>query len=226
MKNSIKIFCLSAVFSMQFLASCTDNVDSNEPLDYLVAYQAGFLVRLFACEPAQRFEFLPVPGAADKVLQLMLAGQRPGERATQTARQFATAIAQWSLMNLRSLPIGMRIDHWLRGNYPDLREQQIAGVENTLDAARNVVGQRVGALSVPPVLLGMDAAYALFAERLLGLDGLTVPYQAAGALETGQDLLGLFDESSVDPANDRDLVDTWARLLGMTGWYHWQHYEP
>ena len=34
MKNTIKIFCLSAVFSMQFLASCTDNVDSNEPLDY------------------------------------------------------------------------------------------------------------------------------------------------------------------------------------------------
>ena len=32
MKNSIKIFCLSAVVSMQFLASCTNNVDSNEPL--------------------------------------------------------------------------------------------------------------------------------------------------------------------------------------------------
>lgn len=34
MKNNIKIFCLSAVFSMQFLASCTSNVDSNAALPY------------------------------------------------------------------------------------------------------------------------------------------------------------------------------------------------
>lgn len=34
MKNSIKIFCLTTVFSMQLLTSCSDNVDSNEPLEY------------------------------------------------------------------------------------------------------------------------------------------------------------------------------------------------
>ena len=34
MKNSIKILCLTTVFSMQLLTSCSDNVDSNEPLEY------------------------------------------------------------------------------------------------------------------------------------------------------------------------------------------------
>ena len=34
MKNSIKIFCLTTVFSMQLLTSCSDNVDTNEPLEY------------------------------------------------------------------------------------------------------------------------------------------------------------------------------------------------
>ena len=34
MKNSIKIFCLSAVFFLQFLAGCSDKEDSNEPLPY------------------------------------------------------------------------------------------------------------------------------------------------------------------------------------------------
>ena len=34
MKNSIKIFCLTTVFSMQVLTSCSDNVDTNEPLEY------------------------------------------------------------------------------------------------------------------------------------------------------------------------------------------------
>lgn len=32
MKNNIKIFCLTTVFSIQLLTSCSDNVDSNEPL--------------------------------------------------------------------------------------------------------------------------------------------------------------------------------------------------
>jgi hypothetical protein len=34
MKNNIKIACISALFAMQFLASCSDNVDSNAPLPY------------------------------------------------------------------------------------------------------------------------------------------------------------------------------------------------
>lgn len=34
MKNNIKILCLTAAFSMQLLTSCSDNVDSNEPLDF------------------------------------------------------------------------------------------------------------------------------------------------------------------------------------------------
>lgn len=34
MKNSIKISCLMAVISLQLFTSCSDNVDSNEPLPY------------------------------------------------------------------------------------------------------------------------------------------------------------------------------------------------
>jgi hypothetical protein len=34
MKNNIKIACIIALFAMQFLASCSDNVDSNAPLPY------------------------------------------------------------------------------------------------------------------------------------------------------------------------------------------------
>ena len=34
MKNSIKISCLITVISLQLFTSCSDNVDSNEPLPY------------------------------------------------------------------------------------------------------------------------------------------------------------------------------------------------
>ena len=31
---------------------------TNEPIDYFVCYQAGFLLRLFANSPTQRFDFV------------------------------------------------------------------------------------------------------------------------------------------------------------------------
>ena len=199
---------------------------SDEPLDYLVAYQAAFLVRLFECPAQRRFDFIVDSSAAERLLPVLLAGRRLDDHDARRARQFAAIVSEWSLMNLRSLPIGMRVDQWLHDRYPDLRELQKRGVERTLQAALDVVGQRVDQLSVPPHLLGMDAAYALFAQRLLGLDAFTVAYEAAGAIATGESLLALSDESSREAVDDRLLVDSWAASLGMTGWYHWQTYEP
>jgi hypothetical protein len=45
---------------------------SNDPLDYLIAYQAGFLLRLFQNPPERRFDFVPDP-AAHKAESLIAA---------------------------------------------------------------------------------------------------------------------------------------------------------
>jgi hypothetical protein len=199
---------------------------SNDPLDYWFAYQAGFLIRLFNCPPESRFDFVPDPDANQKVLELIGLGRKlpPDER--ETAKGFADVVAQWALMNLRSLSIGMRVDAWIAETYPTLRELQAPALERNLQSNLNVIGQRLGKLSVPSQFLGMDAAYALFAERLLGTDEFTIPYEAAGALDAGRDLLAILDATPAAPDHDCELVDRWAQRLGMNGWYRWQPYEP
>ena len=199
---------------------------SNDPLDYLIAYQAGYLVRLFSCSPDKRFDFVPDGDAGVKAQEIVTLGRRLSPDDEKSASQISSVIAQWALMNLRSLSIGMRIDGWLRSDYPALRELQGPGMERTLESALNVIGQRLGRFSVPSVFLGMDAAYALFMERLLGEEGLTIPYEAAGALEVGRDLLAIFDATPADPGHDCELVDKWAQRLGMNNWYSWQQYQP
>ena len=37
---------------------------TDEPLDYFIAFQAGFVLRLFENEPNKRFDFAPLPSAA------------------------------------------------------------------------------------------------------------------------------------------------------------------
>ena len=46
------------------------------------------------------------------------------------------------------------------------------------------------------------------------------------ALDLGTELLSIIDKLPADAAHDRELVDTWAAAIGMTGWYTWIPYKP
>ncbi len=92
---------------------------TNEPLDYLIAYQAGFLLRLYENPPDRRFDFAPAPEAGKRVEPLISAAQPLAPSDKEMLPEFSGFVAQWALMNLRSLPIGMRIDHWIALEYPE-----------------------------------------------------------------------------------------------------------
>jgi hypothetical protein len=89
-----------------------------------------------------------------------------------------------------------------------------------------LLSQRLGRLAVPQRLLAMPAAHALFTDRLLGREHFQTPYVAAGLCVLGADLLRIWDETPGDPVHDRALIDHWAALLGLQGWYRWKPYEP
>jgi hypothetical protein len=199
---------------------------SNEPLDYLIAFQAGFVLRLFDNDPDQRFDFAPDDAADDRVAALMSGGQALGPSDRQALPGYSRHVAQWALLNLRSLPIGMRIDQWLADTYPELAELQRASIALQQQQNTQVLAHRLGKLSVPVTLLGTIAAYALFADRLLGSQTYAVPYESMGLLDQAQTLLQILDDTPADARHDVALVDRWAAQCGLAGWYHWIPYRP
>lgn len=199
---------------------------SNEPLDYLVGYQAGFIIRMFANPPDRRFDFAPTSAGLPALRSLLTAGIKLNSAELEALPQFEQATHHWSLMNLRSLPIGMRIDEWLYREKPELRALVATGIASQQQVNTNVLAQRFGKLAIPSHLLAANAAYALFAERLLGEGAFSVPYAAVGALPKGRELLAIWDSIPSDPRQDSRLVDSWADALGMTGWYRWIPYCP
>ncbi|MBE0548534.1 MAG: hypothetical protein IH627_12985 [Rubrivivax sp.] len=199
---------------------------SNEPLDYWVAYQAGYALRLFELPPAQRFDFAGTGTAAGDVETLLRTGQPLSEEDKATLPEFAQMAAHWALLNLRSYATGMRIDQWLADEHPGLGDVQVAGMDFLQQDNLQLLSRRFGSLSVPVPLLAPVAAYALFADRLLGKSLYAIPYRAAGVLEGGQQLLAISDSVPADPAHDRELVDAWASAIGMNGWYTWVPYKP
>lgn len=196
------------------------------PLDYFVAYQVGMLLRHFGVPPSERMDLAPLPGGAQGVAALLRALPGLGKQDLDLLPRMAEFVAQWAVLTLRSIPIGMRVDDALARDYPELRELQVEGVAEQHRQNLQVLSTRVGRLNVPSTLLGLNAAQAIHADRLLGTDRFTTPYRAAGAIEHGQELLDIFDELPADPSADRTLIDRWAAACGMTGWYQWTPYIP
>lgn len=125
----------------------------NEPLDYWVAYQAGYLLRLLELPPTERFDFAGTGSASARVEELLTAGLKLTEAEQSAAPRFAEAAAHWAMMNLRSFAIGMRIDQWLADQHPDLHLLQRQGMDALQQENLQLLSQRVGKLAIPVPLL-------------------------------------------------------------------------
>jgi hypothetical protein len=198
---------------------------SNDPIDYWVAYQAGYALRLFDLPPDERFDFAGTGEGAQQVETLLKTGQPLTDADKAIVPAFAQMTVHWALMNLRSYAIGMRIDQWIADEYPALKDTQAVGVDTLQQENLQLLSKRVGSLSVPVPLLAPVAAYALFADCLLGSSVYAIPYRAAGVLDAGKELLRISDAVPTDRGHDRELVEAWASSIGMTGWYTWTPYK-
>ncbi len=198
---------------------------TDEPLDYLVVYQAGFVLRLFANDPSQRLDFVPAPDAGTRVEPLIAASASLGSTDRQMLPEFAKFVAQWALMNLRSYPIGMRIDQWIASELPELSELQSQSLAEQQQQNADLLSFKRGNLTIPTALIGSVAAHALFVDRLVGNGTYSVPYEATGLLAPAEELLAVWDSVPSAPTHDRELVDRWAAAAGLAGWYSWIPYR-
>ena len=198
---------------------------TNDPLDYWVAYQAGYAIRLFDLPPNESFDFVGTGDGVEQVETLIKTGQPLHESDKAELAEFAEMTTHWALLNLRSFAIGMRIDQWIHDEYPSLRELQAVGIDSLQQENLGLLSMRRGNLTLPVPLLAPVAACALFADRLLKRATYAIPYRAAGVLEPGKELLALSDAISTNRSHDRELVDAWASAIGMKGWYRWAPFK-
>jgi hypothetical protein len=196
-----------------------------ESLDYVVAYQCGYVLRLYETPPDQRFDFAAIPSdAADRMIPLLRAMLAPGDAAPEL-QAVAERMSHWLLLTLRSLPVGLRIDRWIHDAYPALRDQQSASLTLQQEENAGHIRWRAGKVRFPPQFLAIDAVHALFTDRLLGTGYFATPYQVVGVVDDGMRLLNILDELPADPKADRALVEAWGTALGIRDWFNWVPFQ-
>jgi len=125
-------------------------------VDYLVAYQLGFLVRLFSCPVADRRDV--VSNAAEQEVGIRVLGLE------EYPRDFAVSMVGQLVVQLRSYSVGARVDDWIWKHLPELREQQEQAVRAQLDEGGRALSPEIRQ-RLPKSLVDansiMNAAYAL-----------------------------------------------------------------
>lgn len=191
--------------------------------DYHICYQCGFILRLFETPPESRFDFVPSPEASTKMDALL------ADRALRPEiRSAKDMLLNGLLIQLRSVPIGLRIDDWLWTICPDLRNEQIASCRLQLRDNAQVLAPSVRHSFPKKVVAAntaMNAAFALFWAAKLNEQAVALPYRSVGADGDGRALLEIFESAKPSPSNDHELVDRWAERLGLSGWYQWKAYK-
>jgi hypothetical protein len=199
-------------------------------VDYVVCFQCGFLLRMFMVPEAERFSLAGSWRGRKETEKLITEHLRkkgmslPKETRSKLVEQFFGGIIQ----QLRSVPIGLRIDSWLQQSFPGLSEQQKKAIDRQLNdnaASLRPEVRQIAPAKVFEANVGMNAAFAQFWSRTWNNPLLAVPYKSSGDWAIGEKLLKLFDEIPNDPANDKKLIDTWGSHVGLTGWYEFVPYE-
>jgi hypothetical protein len=182
------------------------NPAAGQPPDYLICFQCGFILRLFANPPAERIECGFTAAGYEEVRKLAQAhlGSQGADQATinRAAERFLNAI----VVHLRSVPVGLRVSQWLAQEYPELLPLQSSQVLNELKLnSESFSPQAVAAM--PPLILdavlSINAAFALHWSQRLKKPSIMQPYVQAGYRPKAGELLDIYHQTPADPARGR-----------------------
>ncbi|MEZ6081265.1 MAG: hypothetical protein R3C56_38025 [Pirellulaceae bacterium] len=193
-------------------------------LPYLIAFQCGLALRTIRCRGENRFDLASTPRLATDVQRLVndhlrqAGGTIPSQLIPQLCNQFASGLG----LQLRSMPVAIRVDDWLLSSYPSLDQLQRTSIERQLQEAMQSLGPNVKAIAPKMIIdanASMSTAFAKFWAKTWGDPTVAVPFISAGYNAIGDELLSLVDSIDATPDGDRALVDAWAKRLELDGWF-------
>lgn len=206
------------------------NPDLAPEPDYYVAVQCGQIIRAFGPPPAEHMDLAFVPSGMEAVLDLVkrdAPSRLPGVPPERIAA-FAAKLYHGLMLQLRSIPVELRVEVWIREAFSEFAGVQRAVVLKQLDENTRGLALSVRARTPERIFkatMAMNAAAAQYWAGELLAPELAKPYAREGLAEEGARLLALWRKIPAESVHDRALIDAWAHELQIAGWYAWVPYD-
>jgi hypothetical protein len=193
--------------------------------DYVIVYQCGFIIRRHAVDANNRQDFIATPEGEAVVRDWATNNQKSAKPSQANATGLIRFLHSGLLSQVRSIPVGLRVDSWILQEFPDLLPLQEKALSKQLNDNASALRPDVQAAMPEQALainISMNAAFAFFWAERLNQPQIALPYQSTGYVERGMKLLDIFNRIPTDSSQDTALIDAWADTLGMRNWYRWQ----
>lgn len=183
----------------------TYNPSASTQPDYWIAHECGFILRLFANPPSERWDFAAATHGREIVHRLLGGPEGPVRKLglqPHVVEKLRDQLFDGLMVQLRSVPVGLRVDAWILRDYQELAPLQRSAVLRQLQDGQAALAPDVRKIAPPKVYkasVTMNAAFALFWSRTWDDPALSVPYKAAGHDKPGARALGNRDRRSMAP---------------------------
>jgi len=193
-------------------------------LPYLLASQCLLTLRTLEADDARRFDLTSKPIMHTEVPIMIRehwvaqGNPYPLELLPQIAAQFSNGLG----LQLRSMPIALRVEQVIFDQYPSLQPMQKANIDRQLQESMQALSPTVKAMAPRKIIeanVSMSTAFAKFWSNLRNDPTLVVPFHSAGYSSRGDKLLSIANSIPDSPDDDRQLVDAWAKELGLDEWF-------
>lgn len=188
-----------------------------ELLNYTLAFQLGFLVRLFSLPKDDRWEVFA--SEEERTLAIEDLG------LSEFPPQLASSLMDNIIIQLRSCIVGFKVDDWIAESYPDLKHEQEESVQAQLQQNAMSLSPEVRS-KFPEKLIdansAMNAVYAKYWSERLNDPQIFLPYASLGYTKDADALYDIFLDTGDDLSFDRALIQKWAAYLGISNYFHFQ----
>lgn len=136
---------------------------------------------------------------------------------------FARSMMGQVITQVRSYPIGLRVDEVLWNDLPALRPQQDAEIRSQLAENQRALAPEIRSKFPKGIVdanTSMNAAFAAFWADRFQEPRFTIPFTALGYKDIAGKLLAVLEEVPADAGGDLPLVRRWIDLLGLSGTCH------
>lgn len=147
----------------------------------------------------------------------------------ESIEQVTLQLVEGTCRFLFNCPLDVIIEHYLRERIPDLQHAQFVSLgKMAVDAANSTMNPEIRKLTPLKILeatTALNGAYAIlldeFNERATNF---TAVYQKHDTFALSQKLAGHWRarHRQLGPGDEYNLVDEFADMLGLRGWYEWK----
>jgi len=189
--------------------------------EYVICHQCCFVIRQASLPKSAQWTVRSSPKG--RIETALLVGEAMPQLLRSDAEAFSASLLNGLITHLRSVPVGLRIDNWLKIEYPVLREQQKLSIQKQLRENVSVLSPNVRQ-TVPEKIYqataSINAAFAKYWSSEWEDNTVLVPYKASGHLNTANNLCRILSATSDTPEFDRTLIELWAQELVISEWCH------